>query len=132
MEFFQKLRRDNSRVTYFFFPSAHVEDFLHFLKEECITGWNMVTKEEALYYVPEGKAMRTTYRDPVTKRVEKNTACLVSHYSPNDMAAAYSALVNSDDWVERQDEKARMAARDYEFENAMARDPGPLNPFRPE
>ena len=131
MPFFQNLKR-GPKVTYFFVPEVYIPGLEHFLKEELITGWELVLKRDILPHLPDGFKIPEVRLTETAPRVEKRVACFVSYYDETTVNDAYLRLIYSQAWLDWHNGNASKAMRDYEFEEAMAKDPSPMNFLRPQ
>ena len=70
-----------------FFPGLVERSLRHFLEEQGITGWSIVSKRDALVRFPDAKVPEDIRLCPGSPRVEKRVKCLVSYYDPDAMYA---------------------------------------------
>ena len=91
--------RQESEPTYFFFARALRKLFEHALEECHITGWKIITKREALQYLPEDFVMPEVRISPWAPRIEKDPMVFVSHYNTDDMARKLFRISNDPDII---------------------------------
>ena len=82
---FNDVRRE-SEPTFFFFARPLRTAFEYALKECQITGWQIMTRKEALKYLPEDFVIPEVRISPDAPRIEKSVRVFVSHYNLNDVA----------------------------------------------
>lgn len=129
MPFFQNMRRDNGKTTYFFFAGYNEAAMRYVLKEEFITGWEIISKKAALERLPAGFQIPEVHLDQYSPRVEKFVLCLVSHYDIQDLERGYWKMLDSDIKSTMTNDTSDALKQQFEFENLMTKDPSPLNPF---
>lgn len=83
-----------------FFPGLVERSLRHFLEEQGITGWSIVSKRDALVRFPDAKVPEDIRLCPGSPRVEKRVKCLVSYYDPDAM---YAEILKVNDSPENRD-----------------------------
>ena len=106
--------RIESEPTFFFFARSLREKFEHALEECQITDWQIMTKREALQYLPDDFVIPEVRISPGAPRIEKFVLAFVSHYNPDDMARKLFEISNDPDILAWSLDKARRLAEAYE------------------
>ena len=95
---FNDVRRE-SEPTFFFFARSRRETFEYALKECQVSDWQIMTRKEALQYLPEDFVTPEVRISPNAPRVEKNVLVFVSHYNQSDMAQKLEEISNAPDII---------------------------------
>ena len=90
----------SDRLTATFFPAIVEDSLRHFLAEQGITGWSIVSRLEALERFPAMKIPTDIRLCPGSPRVEKRVKCLVSRFDPDAM---YAEILKVNDSPENRD-----------------------------
>lgn len=113
-----------------FFPGLVEPSLRHFLEEQGITGWSIISKRDALARFPDTKVPEDIRLYPGSPRVETQVRCLVSYYDP---AAMYAEILKVNDSPENKDWLAGLSEQYFkEEERAMEDqrpDPAPAQPL---
>ena len=125
---FNDVRRE-SEPTFFFFASSLRLAFEYALKECQITGWQIMTRKEALQYLPEDFVIPEVRISPGAPRVEKAVLVFVSHYNQSDIARKFEGIQYDSDvraWLNAGGERLM---KDCRREDKFLKDPAPFYPF---
>ena len=106
--------RLESEPTFFFFARGLQTAFEHALEECRITGWKIITRREALHYLPEDFVMPEVRISPGAPRIEKCPLAFVSHYNPDDMTRKLFEISNDPDILAWLLDRAGRLAEAYE------------------
>ena len=111
-----------------FFPGLVERSLRHFLEEQGITGWSIVSKRDALVRFPDAKVPEDIRLCPGSPRVEKRVKCLVSYYDPDAM---YAEILKVNDSPENRDYLAGLSEQYLKQEECAMEDqrPGPAQPY---
>lgn len=113
-----------------FFPGLVEPSLRHFLEEQGITGWSIISKRDALARFPDTKVPEDIRLSPSSPRVETQVRCLVSYRDPDAM---YAEILKVNDSPENKDWLAGLSNQYFkEEERAMEDqrpDPAPAQPF---
>ena len=113
-----------------FFPGLVEHSFRHFLEEQGITGWSIISKRDALARFPDTKVPEDIRLYPGSPRVETQVRCLVSYRDPDAM---YAEILKVNDSPENKDWLAGLSNQYFkEEERAMEDqhpDPAPAQPL---
>ena len=111
-----------------FFPGLVERSLRHFLEEQGITGWSIVSKRDALARFPDTKVPEDIRLCPGSPRVEKRVKCLVSYYDPDAM---YAEILKVNDSPENRDYLAGLSEQYLKQEECAMEDqrPGPAQPY---
>ena len=111
-----------------FFPGLVERSLRHFLEEQGITGWSIVSKRDALVRFPDTKVPEDIRLCPGSPRVETRVKCLVSYYDPDAM---YAEILKVNDSPENRDYLAGLSEQYLKQEECAMEDqrPGPAQPY---
>ena len=111
-----------------FFPGLVERSLRHFLEEQGITGWSIVSKRDALARFPDTKVPEDIRLCPGSPRVETRVKCLVSYYDPDAM---YAEILKVNDSPENRDYLAGLSEQYLKQEECAMEDqrPGPAQPY---
>lgn len=104
------------KLTVTFFPGLMEHSLRHFLEEQGITGWSIVSKRDALARFPGTEIPEDIRLYPGSPRVETQVRCLVSYYDPDAM---YVEILKVNDSPENRSYLAGLSEQYQEEECAM-------------
>lgn len=91
--------RIESEPTFFFFARHLRMAFEHALEECQITGWQIISKREALQYLPDDFVIPEVRISPGAPRIEKDVQVFVSHYNLSDMIRKFTEIQRDPDII---------------------------------
>ena len=113
-----------------FFPGLVEPSLRHFLEEQGITGWSIISKRDALARFPDTKVPEDVRLYPGSPRVETQVRCLVSYRDPNAM---YAEILKVNDSPENKDWLAGLSEQYFKEEECATEDqhpdPAPAQPL---
>lgn len=113
-----------------FFPGLVEPSLRHFLEEQGITGWSIISKRDALARFPDTKVPEDIRLYPGSPRVETQVRCLVSYRDPDAM---YAEILKVNDSPENKDWLAGLSNQYFKEEECAMEDqhpdPAPAQPL---
>lgn len=116
------------RPTVTFFPGLVECSLRHFLEEQGITGWSIISMRDALIRFPDTKIPEDIRLCPGSPRVEKRVKCLVSYYDPDAM---YAEILKVNDSPENRDYLAECSEQYLKEEECAMENQHPNPAARP-
>ena len=119
-----------TNVTVVPFVGGHSEEIVHWLEEFNVTGWQIC--DARTVWLSLGVDYPLVRQLPVVPEYPEQTMTddvlyFVSFYDAGAVQAWISEMLDSDENVDWCNEKARIAAKHYAYDQAFARDPGPFD-----
>ena len=119
--------RRTDELTYFFFAKRNLDDFVHVLRENMVTGWGIYPLLEVKHRLPEGTIIPEVKRveDGVFNAGHKGILVFVSYYDAEEVEKLYWEILKHPDTMARHSAQAEAANHNIAWREKFEDDPAP-------
>lgn len=114
-------------ITFTFFATDIEPSLRHYLEENRVTGWEILTKKQITDLYPHIAIPDDIRLTPGAPRVETRVSCLVSYFDQTAMAKKIQDIYESPEDLAWKQAMAEQLRQEREYQEAWAKDPSPVD-----